>query len=181
MITMDNFFCQHCGENPANLWVTKIMDGQVSKQHLCDECFRKLSGHSLPFTLALPINMMNPLISATDTVRPLKSADFQVCKNCSTSWHDFMQTGFLGCPQCYENFKKQLEPLIKDIHSSLNYRGKVPKRLPEGIKLKASLRQLKQKLFSSIDIEDYEEAARIRDEMNELKKKLNNVTEDIKR
>lgn len=91
-----------------------------------------------------------------------------------------MQTGFLGCPQCYESFKKHLEPLIKDIHSSLSYRGKVPKNIPEGIKIKASLQNLKQKLFRSIDIEDYEEAARIRDKMSNLKEKLNSVPEDVK-
>lgn len=177
---METFFCQNCGENPANLWVTKIMNGQVSKQHLCDDCFRKLSGHSLPFTLALPINIMNPLLGVGDTVKPYKSTDFKVCKNCSTSWSDFLQTGFLGCIKCYDSFKENLSPLIKDIHSSLSYKGKVPKRLPEGIKIKASLQQLKQRLFSSIDKEDYEEAARIRDRMNKLKEQLSNVTEDVK-
>lgn len=178
---MESFFCQNCGENPANLWVTKIMEGQVSKQHLCDECFRKLSGYSLPFTLALPINIMNPFASLAEGLKPFKTAKFQVCKNCSTSWSDFLQSGFLGCPQCYKSFSKFLTPIMEDIHSSLTYKGKVPKRLPEGIKLQASLQQLKQELFRSIDKENYEEAARIRDEMQVLKEKLQHATQDAKK
>lgn len=173
---MDTFFCEHCGENPANLWVTKIMEGKVSKQHLCDECFRKLSGYSLPFTLALPLNILNPMLSANDDFKPSKTAKFKVCKNCSTSWSDFLQSGSLGCPQCYLNFSKYLQPIIEGIHSSVTYKGKVPNRLPQGVKVKASLQNLKQKLFKSIDDENYEKAAKLRDEIKELKKQLNQTS-----
>jgi len=178
---METFFCQNCGENPANLWVTKIMDGQVTKQHLCDECFRKLSGYSLPFTLALPLNIMNPLMNITDAIQPVKTAKFKVCKNCCTSWSDFLQTGSLGCPQCYQSFSKYLQPIIEDIHSSFTYKGKVPKRLPDGVRIKASLKHLKQKLFKSIDEENYEEAARLRDEIQALKKQLDHACQDAKK
>ena len=177
---MESFFCQHCGENPANLWVTKIMDDHVSKHHLCDECFRKLSGYAMPFTVALPVNMINPLLSLTESIRPAKTAKFQVCNNCSTSWSDFLQTGFLGCPVCYESFAKQLKPIIEDIHSSTEYRGKVPGRLPDNIRIQASLIKLKQKLFKSIDKENYEQAAKIRDEMENLKEQLSKVSQDAK-
>lgn len=169
---MEAFFCQNCGENPANLWVTKIMDGNVSKHHLCDECFRKLSGYSLPFTVALPMDMISPFPGMSENIFSSKQARLKVCKNCSASWSDFIQNGYLGCPICYESFSNFLDPIIQDIHSSKTYRGKIPQRLPEDVKLKASLNQLKQKLFSSIDNENYEEAAKIRDKMNNLKEQL---------
>ncbi len=171
---MDTFFCQHCGNNQANLWVTKIVDGQVSKHHLCDECFRKLSGYSLPFALALPINMINPLLSLTESLKPIKTAKFQVCNSCSTSWSEFLQTGYLGCPQCYTSFSKFLDPIMEDIHGSLTYRGKVPKNLPENVRIEASLRRLKQELFSFIDKENYEKAAKVRDQITNLKEQLKN-------
>lgn len=181
MRVMETFFCQNCGENAANLWVTKITEGQISKQHLCEECFRKLSGYSLPFTIALPMNIMNPFLSLTDNLKPVKTAKFHVCKSCSTSWSDFLQSGSLGCPQCYQSFQKYLKPIIEDIHSSLTYKGKVPKRLPDEVRIQASLQQLKQKLFKSIDKENYEEAALIRDQIKELKKQLIPTIEDVKK
>lgn len=178
---MEAFFCQNCGQNAANLWVTKITEGQVSKQHLCDECFRKLSGFSLPFTIALPLNIMNPFMYLTDSLKPVKTAKFQVCKSCNTSWSDFLQSGSLGCPNCYQSFHRYLKPIIEDIHSSLTYKGKVPKRLPDDVRIEASLQQLKQELFKSIDEEDYEEAARLRDEIKVLKKQLARATQNVKK
>lgn len=38
----------------------------------------------------------------------------KICSNCGYDFNQFINTGFLGCSECYQNFKKELEPYINE-------------------------------------------------------------------
>ena len=38
----------------------------------------------------------------------------KICGNCGYDFNEFLKTGFLGCSDCYQYFKKELEPFINE-------------------------------------------------------------------
>ena len=101
------------------------------------------------------------------------------------NYQDFKTIGQLGCGQCYKAFKKNLLPLLKRIHGSTQYFGKMPAvsgaqagagGRTQAAKVKAlsdaqQLQDLRAKLQKAIQGEEFEEAARLRDRIRELEKK----------
>jgi protein arginine kinase activator len=86
------------------------------------------------------------------------------------TFEEFRSSGRLGCPHDYEVFREELRPLLDNIHGSLRHVGKVPRRLPADTRRQTQLIQLRQELQQMIAIEDYERAARIRDQIEALDK-----------
>ncbi len=94
------------------------------------------------------------------------------CKNCSLTYPQFRQIGRLGCSQCYDAFGSYLTPLLKRIHGSSRHNGKLPHRIGDTVRLKKQAAQLREKLQQKIAREEFEEAARIRDEIRMLEKRV---------
>ena len=59
-------------------------------------------------------------------------------------------------------------PLLENIHGETRHCGKSPRRYPQTKKTEAELVQLRQRLKRAVDREDYEEAAKIRDQIKTL-------------
>lgn len=38
----------------------------------------------------------------------------KICGNCGYDFNEFLKTGYLGCSDCYQYFKKELEPHINE-------------------------------------------------------------------
>ncbi len=38
----------------------------------------------------------------------------KICGNCGYDFNEFIRTGFLGCSECYQYFKKELESYINE-------------------------------------------------------------------
>ena len=91
------------------------------------------------------------------------------CSNCGMSLADFRRLGKLGCSHCYAQFERELEPLLKRIHQSVEHAGKRPKDLPGGRRdVRRELERLRQQLQDAVSREAYEEAARLRDQIRSL-------------
>ena len=50
----------------------------------------------------------------------------RVCKGCGTSLSQFMNTGMLGCPQCYYSFRDEITSALLQIQGSDVHVGKKP-------------------------------------------------------
>ena len=48
------------------------------------------------------------------------------CPNCGTSYDDFKEIAKLGCSECYEFFKAQLLPVLRNLHVKTQHLGKFP-------------------------------------------------------
>ena len=83
----------------------------------------------------------------------------------------------MGCGQCYSAFEDSLVPLIKRIHGSAGHFGKAPLKVSKPTKVTVKkkkvdrLEELKSRLQQAIKLEEFEEAARLRDKIRELEKK----------
>ncbi|MEK6564954.1 MAG: UvrB/UvrC motif-containing protein [Candidatus Omnitrophota bacterium] len=158
--------CDVCAANPATVHLTEIVDEQMTELHLCEECAKnKSSEMEQQFGLADLLAGLSDLGKGTvDTKESLKIK----CPNCALTYADFKKVGRLGCGECYTSFRKYLLPLLKRIHGSNKHYGKMPLVLAKPLKTKTDIEELKLKLQKAVSIEDFEEAARIRDIIKKL-------------
>lgn len=155
--------CDICGKREATVHLTEIINDQMTKLHLCEECARK-KGTEMEehFGLADLLAGLADLGMPTDTAKEKKLK----CPNCGMTYSDFKKIGRLGCGQCYETFKTYLVPLFKRIHGSDVHMGKIPgKKKTTRAPKKVDIDELKRRLKRAISLEEFEEAARLRDEI----------------
>jgi protein arginine kinase activator len=91
------------------------------------------------------------------------------CPYCNITFGQFRTKGRLGCPNDYEVFHKHLVPLVEKLHGGASqHRGRVPSRLEAEVTMEMQLRELKLTLDDLVKKEDYEAAARVRDEIRRM-------------
>ncbi|MFL6560242.1 MAG: UvrB/UvrC motif-containing protein, partial [Bacillus sp. (in: firmicutes)] len=104
---------------------------------------------------------------------PFHQEEILQCDSCSMTFPQFLKVGRFGCSHCYEAFKEQLIPVLRRLHSgNWTHNGKIPKRIGGGIHLRKQIEELKSNLKDSIQNEEFEKAAEIRDEIRKLEKNL---------
>lgn len=164
--------CDVCGKNPATVHLTEIIDDQMNELHLCEECARKKSTQ-----MDQQFGLSDLLAGMADFDKPGQGADKETidtikCPNCGLTYADFKKMGRLGCGDCYEAFKKYLGPLLKKIHGSSMHFGKTPfKSAKINGMPKNEIEELRLKLKEAVAEEDFEDAARLRDQIKELENK----------
>jgi protein arginine kinase activator len=160
--------CDICAKNPATVHLTEIIDDQMNELHLCEECARQKSAQmEQQFGLS---DLLAGMAEFEPAVQEKETAALK-CANCGLSYADFKKIGRLGCGECYTAFKKYLGPLLKKIHSSSQHFGKSPVKAARADKKKLDLPDLREQLQKAIEVEAFEEAAGIRDQIKELEKK----------
>ena len=160
--------CDICGKKEATVHLTEIVDGEMTKMHLCEECARK-KGSEMEEHFGLG-DLLAGLADLDVKLQPRTEAAIK-CPNCGLTYQDFKKTGRLGCGQCYSSFEKFLAPLLKRIHGSAQHSGKTPLKTPRLVKAMDQLQQLRAGMQRAIEMEEFEEAAKIRDKIRELEKK----------
>ncbi|PIU42135.1 MAG: hypothetical protein COS99_01930 [Candidatus Omnitrophica bacterium CG07_land_8_20_14_0_80_42_15] len=163
--------CDVCGKNEATVHLTEIVNDKVTKLNLCETCAREKSAKMEEhFGLG---ELLAGLGDFGDVAELPKKAVKIKCSNCGLTYSDFRRTGRLGCSECYTAFQSKLEPLLKRIHGSDQHVGKTPSMKQTKVVTEpvSKLQEMKAKLKRAIDTEEFEEAAKIRDEIRELEKK----------
>ncbi len=95
------------------------------------------------------------------------------CPHCGYQFETFRQTGRLGCTRCYESFAQVLQPLIAGIHGNLAHVDEGPPPGPPVVPEPTDrLSELKRKLKEAVQHENFEEAAKLRDEIHSLEGNL---------
>ena len=151
--------CQNCGE-PATVHVTKIVNSQKQELHLCQACSEKqqiLKNQELNLSVILQTMIGQHVGASSDELARL------TCPACGIKYMEFKAEGRLGCPQDYKIFQKALEPLLLRIHRATRHVGKIPPHASRNAALQAELMELRQGLREAVEVEAYEEAARLRD------------------
>ena len=160
--------CDICGKKEATVHITEIIDNKMTELHLCEECARKKEvsiEHS--FSLA---DFLGGLTDIGTILEPAKMVQ-KKCPGCGLGYNDFKKIGRLGCDRCYETFKEALDPLLKRIHGSNRHLGKFPVSQARKVKVKTKLEGLRARLEEAIQVEKYEEAIKLRDQIKALEKK----------
>lgn len=167
--------CQECGQKPATIHFTKIVNGEKTEFHLCETCagekgemFSSPSNFTINHLLSglLNFNGAGNAIGGPVTEKPLR------CETCGLTYSQFSKSGRFGCVDCYTSFADRLDPLLKRIHGNMEHSGKVPQRSGGKIKLKKELQELKLQLQQKVAREEFEQAAKLRDKIKQLEKEI---------
>jgi protein arginine kinase activator len=174
--------CEICGKNEATVHLTEIIDGNVIELHICESCAQK-KGEEMEKQFGLAELLAGLVDMGGIDPAEGKTALKLRCSSCGMTYADFKKIGRLGCAQCYHDFRKALLPLIKRIQGTGHHTGKVPSGAtpaPTGVvspspvvrtaKEDDPLKELKKKLRELVQREEFEEAARVRDQIKALEK-----------
>ena len=159
--------CNICGKKEATVHLTEIVNEKITKLHLCEECAKE-KGAEMEEHFGLS-DLLAGLADLGPTTEP-SIIEAIKCPSCGFTYQDFKKVGRLGCGDCYEAFKKQLAPLLKRIHGADRHVGKIPITVGKTIKDTHTLQELKIQMEKSIQAEEFEEAAKLRDKIRELEK-----------
>ncbi len=158
--------CDNCN-NAATVHLTEIKGGKKLEKHLCEICAAQLEGIGQAKGHQ-PINeLLTNFVMAHSGISKEQNL---ACESCGITWAEFRQSGLLGCANDYKVFERDLTPLIERAHEGATYHvGKVPtRRGAVGVPAKrrsTDLERLKRDLTRAVEAEDYERAAKIRDQI----------------
>ncbi len=153
--------CDLC-TNPATVHLTQIVNNKVHKVDLCEAC-AQAKGVTDPSGFSLA----DLLLKAS--LNPEMPASAVRCEQCGFTQSDFKKQGRFGCPQCYETFSSLIDPMLDNMHKGTAHAGKIPEKALERKSLHDRLGELESSLDDAVKAERYEDAARYRDEINQLK------------
>ena len=182
--------CDNCKKNEANVRYYENINGEKKELKLCEECSKKLGiNKKMNFDFSMPIDFSNFFgdfmedLATPEFMPLLNEVKKMKCDNCGYTFDYILNTGKLGCGECYSVFENELDPIIKKLQGGNRHIGRMGKILDEKEKNKevnkevsentkkiSRLEELKQELKKVINEERYEDAAKIRDEIKKLEK-----------
>jgi protein arginine kinase activator len=154
--------CSICKEKPATVHLTQIVGDKMQKLDLCEDC-AKTKGVNDP--MFAPADVLLGL--GAQEIEQAVGVDLK-CPCCGFSQADFKKSGRLGCPECYKTFAEGLSGLLKTMHKGTRHTGKAPEALRASRENSDRLKTLQKKLNKAIELEDFEQAAQLRDEIKQL-------------
>jgi protein arginine kinase activator len=183
--------CDLC-DNEATVHEMTQRNGVRVEKHLCEACASKQGIGPAGATLGeLLTNFVLPASQQETSRGKPARAKSPTCATCGFTFEQFRQAGLLGCPECYAAFEARLIPLLERAHEGAStHVGKQPKRLTEqgagsrsgagaaeSQELQVLVRRrereerekiLRRQLEDAVKTEQYELAARIRDQLRKL-------------
>lgn len=155
--------CQKCAK-PATYHITEVMsEDHYEELHLCEECYQKFF-----YEPQQAGGAKAPAVPAAEESDDANLLNQRECPNCGIKFVEFRNSGRLGCPHDYQEFREELTPLLENIHGEVRHCGKVPRRQPQNKQTQTELIQLRKQLQQAVTKEAYEEAARLRDRIRKL-------------
>jgi len=181
--------CERCKIREANIIYTEVLNGVKTEHSLCVQCAQdtELGHYASMFEGEFPFSKLLAGIlgiGPEDNSKSEEGMDQITCPACKTSYSDFIKNSQLGCPDCYSVFDLLIDESIKKLQGNNVHVGKMPKYQTEGRnsisqKIKEdgqlsdteTLALLNSKLKEAIREEEYESAAKYRDEIKALKER----------
>lgn len=179
-----NNICQNCKKARATVHLTEIDPDshEPHEMHLCEECARDSGGppkkpepphqSAISFTTSI-IGLGgagSPAVGSRSTPSKI------VCPECGMTNQEFRLKGRFGCLGCYGVFEESLLALLEKVHGATQHVGPGPKAVGEVRRSSAAMEQelidLRRRMLRLVKSEEYEEAARLRDQIDALEKQL---------
>lgn len=157
--------CDICHKNIATIHLTEIVNEKVIELHLCQECASAKTEE-----LKHQLSLSDFLTGLVERHQPQEKQNI-ICPLCGLTFSEFKKKGRVGCCKCYGTFKEYLIPLFSKIHGSAHHAGKVPRTIEKNMEDKRKIKELKKRLERAVMLEEYEDAARIRDDIKILEAK----------
>ena len=159
--------CEKCGKYTATTHIHTVIGGRATDMHICGYC---ASGSGLRRFGRL--GMMNIMAAALeDDSNDLKKAQGyeNACPQCGITFSEIASSGKLGCADCYKTFYKKLYPSLRRTHGATHHQGKIPISSSPRLSSTSRIDELKKQLKDAVEVENFELAAKLRDEIKLLK------------
>ena len=145
--------CDNCHTNEAVIRFAEIRHGAMRVRNICDDC-AKATG--IADQLERTIETLGEAVGGAMASLLRTGAGAIACPGCGMTLDQFRRHGHLGCERCVEAFAVVLAPLLEQTGGPAA-RGSDNRR-----------QALEQRLREAVASEEYELAARLRDELKEL-------------
>lgn len=163
--------CQKCGKHEATTHIKQVINGEFTQMYLCSECAAK-AGYGDVFS-DFGFDLNNLFGSFFSQPKYTLASKTERCSKCGTSFGEIVKSGKIGCADCYEKFYDMLVPSIQRIHGKTRHNGKTveikQEQKPEET-LEEKIEKLKNRLSEAVEKQEFEDAARLRDEIKSLEK-----------
>ena len=167
--------CQICQKKDATIKFTHIINGVKSEAYMCRKCADE-KGMNNPFHAMQPLleqMILNMIQKKKKKSQPHGAYSQKICTGCGLSFQNFLDSGRLGCANCYTAFQEELKPLLRRIHGTTKHQSSAK----TGTESKRrTLVRMRKDLDTAVRTEEFERAALLRDKMRELEKEIENAT-----
>ena len=185
--------CDNCGKREANVRYSENINGRKKQLNLCEECSKKLGISNMD--LSMPIDFSSFFgefmedFATPDFMPLLQEIKSLKCDQCGYTFDDIVNTGRLGCGNCYDVFEERLDPILKRIQGANRHVGRIgkisdkvdvnkkseksnanKKETKKETEKENEIEKLQEDLKKAIKEERYEDAAKIRDEIQKKSK-----------
>lgn len=187
--------CDNCHKNEATIHIQEVMDGKKKAIHLCASCAAEKSQNQgigdfniaqllYNITEKLDLPGLTEALHGQNPQQPQKPEQSPApdpaeppppsCPACGWNSEKLRQTGRLGCPNCYHVFRAILDKAIPNMHRGKTHIGKSPAGNAQNAapRQMSELMNLQKELEIAVQDERYEEAARLRDRINDIRKNM---------
>jgi protein arginine kinase activator len=172
--------CQLCSKRPATSHLTELDpdSGQRQELHICATCIQrldlKLENGPPPIAVILgmkPDDVSSAKIKVAGTLNlPTAGKGEDRCPHCGLAFSEFGSGKLFGCAHDYTAFGEKVDTLLRNYHGTTHHAGRRPGSEPVAPQDPVSARrvQLDAALRQAVVSENYENAARLRDELKRL-------------
>ena len=162
--------CDNCGKNPATTHLKTVVNGVVHENHLCSYCAAN-QGYGNIGKLSLTNMLASMFGESISSGKPISKR----CECCGASFSDIAQSGRVGCSECYNTFRQELMPSLNRLHGKAVLIGNAPYEQKPEETVQDKIKKLKAQLSDAIKAEEFENAAKLRDEIRALEGEENNA------
>lgn len=170
--------CNICGKNLAVLHIKESIGNKKYEMHICEECEKKMN--IMEKCIELEFNNLHTIFPESKPIVNLKNKNTKkrkikdkICPSCGYSLREFIKTGIMSCPKCYENFSESIAKHVRKIHTYNKHLGRVANKNLTNRDIEEKIKQYEATMDMLIKIENYEEASIIKNKIENLKQTLN--------
>lgn len=162
--------CQNCEKYEATTHVKRIVNGEAAEAHLCSDCARMLGYEDVFGGFGNIFGSFFGSFLGDSGVGSLSARTLR-CEKCGSTFNDIVESGKIGCANCYETFYDKLLPSLQRIHGKTRHEGKIPNKIAVNGKnsAKIQIEKLEEELKSAVEAQNFEAAAALRDRIKEMK------------
>lgn len=153
--------CEICNKNEGNIVFQVYNNGQIITHSICTECAMSAQNE---FFKALNMLANKARQSKVNNGAEEKLPE-KICPECGTVISNIDENSVFGCPHCYSAAREQLKT-IKGMDT------KNAEEQKQIINIEETLAELQHQLRTAIVTQDFERAAKLRDEINQTEKSM---------
>ena len=190
--------CEKCGTREAVVKLIEVVNGHKVEHNFCMECVQEMGMEAMNMVMDQMMDESNPIgklvaemMGTTMNMEQAPKAPEElkniICPKCGTSYGDFVEKSRFGCATCYDIFGPLMNETVKNVQAGDRHTGKHPAYgwvSPEtqimrsedetsapakALTPKEQIRLLENQFADAVAVEDFESAAKYRDQIRFLR------------